>query len=129
LLEAKAMSSNKVLAEKLRSARAIVGFLHKKTTENSMDEDMLDAVWNILDDAVGQLLLPVPEAIVLGKPVELKEITIKLPEDPNVCPCDDCMKSKTRKRTWTAEQKAQHSAHLKGLWAAKKAAKAATIPL
>ena len=89
MLEVGNMSSNQVLAEKLRSAREVVGFLFKKTKDDSMDEDMLDHVWNILNDAVGALLLPTPEPIVLAAPAPAPIIvhTSRPPRDASVCPC------------------------------------------
>jgi len=123
------MSSNQVIAEKLCAARRIVGMLNKQTESNSLNEDMLEFVWETLDDAVGHLLLPAPDQ----KLEEIKEVTIKPARDASVCPCplfqscDVCKKFLPRKRTWTAEQKAEHSAKVKASLAAKKAK--ATVPL
>lgn len=131
-------SSNQLLAEKIRSARRVVGFLFKKAPANSMDDEMLEYVWETLDDAVAQLVLPVLEAIVLPapEPVQLKDITIKPPRDASVCPCplyqscNECKKFEPRTRKWTAEKKAAHSAKLKASWDAKKAKKDnQTLPL
>ena len=126
MLEVKAMSSNQLLAEKIRSARRVVGFLHRKADANSMDDDMLEYVWETLDDAVAQLVLPVIETIVLPAPGEIKDITIKPARDASVCPCplfqscDKCKKFEPRTTIWTAEKKAAHSAKLKAIHAAKK---------
>jgi hypothetical protein len=123
------MSSNQVIAEKLCAARRIVGMLNKQTESNSLNEDMLEFVWETLDDAVAQLL-PAPDQ----KLEEIKEVTIKPARDASVCPCplfqscDACKKFLPRKRTWTAEQKAEHSAKVKASLAAKKA-KATGTPL
>lgn len=127
------MSSNQVLAEKLRAARRIVGMLNKQTEGNSLNEDMLEWVWETLDDAVDHLLLPVPAPET--KPTEIKEITIRPPRDASVCPCplyqscNECKKFVPRTRTWTAEKKAAHSAKLKAVHAAKKDNQTLPLPL
>ena len=130
------MSSNQILAEKLRSAREIVGFLFKKTKEDSMDEDMLDHVWNILNDSVKELVLPAPEQIVLAAPAPAPIIlhTSRPPRDATVCPCplyQSCSvckkfeprppKPKNKTTGWTAERRAEQSAKMKALCAARKA--------
>jgi len=111
--------------EKLETALTLSNILYARSADSSSQEAFLSTISDLLQEAIVSLKAPAPEP----KSVQLKEITIKPAGDSNVCPCDDCMKSKPRKNIWTAERKAEHSAHLKGLWAAKKAAKAATIPL
>lgn len=124
------MWSNQVLAEKLCAARRIVGMLNKQTESNTLNEDMLEFVWETLDDVAGHLLLPAPEQ----KPEEIKEVTIKPARDASVCPCplyqscNECKKFLPRTKAWSAEKKAAHSAKVKATWAAKRAAKT-TVPL
>ena len=141
--------------EKLETVLTLSNILLARSADSSYQEAFLCTITNLLEESIQSLkprdpiVITVPrDASVCPCPLyqscdkckkfeprtkkpapEYKEITIKSPEDSNVCPCNDCMKSKPRKNIWTAERKAEHSAHLKGLWAAKKAAKAATIPL
>jgi len=141
--------------EKLETVLTLSNILLARSPDSSSQEAFLCTITNLLEDAIqclkprDPIVITVPrDASVCPCPLyqscdkckkfeprtkkpapEYKEITIKPAGDSTVCPCDDCMKSKPRKRTWTAQQKAEHSAHLKGLWAAKKAAKAVTIPL
>ena len=137
------MSSNQVLAEKMRSAREVIGFLNKKTEENSMDEDMLSYVFDTLNDAVGELLFAAKTPIVLPAPIILhtqpvKDVTVENKGLVCVCglyqSCAVCKKceprtakpeaqpeKKNKKADWTAERRAEQSAKLKASWAAKKA--------
>ena len=143
------MSSNQVLAEKMRSAREVIGFLNKKTEENSMDEDMLSYVFDTLNDAVGELLfapktpivLPGPAPIILHtqpRAVAVKDVTVENKGLVCVCglyqSCAVCKKfeprtakpeadpkPKNKSTNWTAERRAEQSAKLKASWAAKKA--------
>ena len=145
------MSSNRVLAEKLKSAREVVGFLNKKTEENSMDEDMLSYVFNTLNDAVVEILFPPKTPVVLPGPgpapiilhtqplaVPVKDVTVENKGLVCVCGlyqscavCKKCEprtpkpeadpKPKNKTTVWTAERRAEQSAKLKASWAAKKA--------
>ena len=134
------MSSNRVLAEKLKSAREVVGFLNKKTEENSMDEDMLSYVFNTLNDAVVELLFPPKTPVVLAPPSQTLEeqviastkidLATKKAERKELIeqlkaiwvPKPEAQPEKKNNTTvWTAERRAAHSAQLKATWAAKKA--------
>ena len=108
------MSSNQILAEKLRSARQVVGFLNKKTEENSMDEDMLSYVFNTLNDAVAALLIAPPQPIVLAPPSQTLEEQVIASTKIDAA-------TKKSVLAWTAERRAAHSAAVKAGWAAKKA--------
>jgi hypothetical protein len=137
LLEAKAMSSQlfkelaaKGTVEKLETALTLSNILYARSADSSSQEAFLSTITDLLQEAIDSLktpeAAPEPEAIIQH---------IRPARNAAVCPCplyqscDKCKKFEPRtKRIWTAEQRAEHSAHLKGLWAAKKAFKA-TLPL
>lgn len=130
LLEAKAMSSQlfkelaaKGTVEKLETALTLSNILYARSADSSSQEAFLSTITDLLQEAIDALKTPeaAPETVVLNH-------LTTVPRDASVCPCplyqscDKCKKFEPRsKRTWTAEQKAEHSARLKASWAAKKA--------
>ena len=114
--------------EKLETALTLSNILYARSADSSSQEAFLSTITDLLQEAIDSLKTPEPAL------VKINHLTT-VPRDASVCPCplyqscDKCKKFEPRtKRIWTAEQRAEHSAHLKGLWAAKKAAKA-TLPL
>jgi hypothetical protein len=136
--------ADKGMVEKLETALSLSNILYARSKDSSSQEAFLSTIVDLLQESIDYLKGDSPRPLsAKPKPEEYKYVEIKnsTARNPAVCPCplyqscDKCKKFEPRtKRTWTAEQKAEHSAHLKGLWAAKKAFKATmeghlTIPL
>lgn len=110
--------------EKLETALTLSNILYARSADSSSQEAFLSTITDLLQEAIDSL--KTPEAAPAPAPIILH--TSRPPRDASVCPCplyqscDKCKKFEPRsKRTWTAEQKAEHSARLKASWAAKKA--------
>ena len=144
MLEAKAMSSqlfkelaDKGTVEKLETALSLSNILYARSRDSSSQEAFLSTIVDLLQEAIDYLKAPETPTI---EHVAVKDVFVK--DNGLVCicglyqTCSYCKKyeprtpkpeaepqPKPKSTAWTAERRAEHSAHLKGIWAAKKAFK------